>query len=259
MFLDLNSEHQSSTLDSEPHHPSIYDIIERVSNVSTQNELWDKVYDFVKGFGALNFTYYHIPPLGAYDSSLPYVTFRGAETPDPGQYEAILRKRAQNMMPILRTLETPTSFATLSELVESDSTLSELGINLRIDESVNGVIIPVHSPNGRSGAVVIGLNDESLSHTRKQIRHIQWVCETAHRNFCLLRLPHSRKMKALSKREKEVMKWVAAGKSNTVIAEIIGISHHTVNGYLRSIYLKTGTSDRTTATLRCVSESLFEF
>ncbi|RZV42686.1 MAG: DNA-binding response regulator, partial [Acidimicrobiales bacterium] len=48
------------------------------------------------------------------------------------------------------------------------------------------------------------------------------------------------------------------GKSNSSIADIIGISPHTVNGYLRSVYLKTGVSDRTSAALVGVRTALIQ-
>ena len=224
-----------------------------------ENELWDKVFEFTKLFGARNFTYYHLPPAGAYDFYKPHIAFRGSETQNLGQYEAALRERASNFIPTLRLLDGPTFFAKFCNISEMDSSLTELVVAFHIGETTNGVIIPGHGPNGRCGAIVIGFADDNRRHRRKDIQHIRWACEAAHRAYCRLRLSNSRKMKPISKREKEVMRWVAAGKSNSVIADIIGISHHTVNGYLRSFYLKTDTSDRTTATLRCIGESLIEF
>ena len=85
------------------------------------------------------------------------------------------------------------------------------------------------------------------------------ICQYAHRVYCRLRAASKIKPRALTNRECQILKWVAKGKRNSVIAYIIGISSHTVNGYLRSIYLKTGTSDRTSAALRGVSEALIDF
>lgn len=238
---------------------SIEQTVERIRACRLENDLWDTVFSFTKLFGAKNFSYYHMPPVGAYDFCKPHVAFRGSDSQDLGQYESILRKRVKNFIPTLRTLDGPTFFAKFCHIVDMDPLLSELVVNFHIRETANGVIIPVHGANGRGGAAVIGFTDDNRRHRKQEIQHIQWACESAHRNFCQLRKQNARKVKSISKREKEVMKWVAAGKSNTVIADIIGISPHTVNGYLRSIYLKTGASDRTTATLRCIGESLFEF
>ena len=50
--------------------------------------------------------------------------------------------------------------------------------------------------------------------------------------------------------------WVAGGKSNTVIADILGISAHTVDAHLRRICLKLGVSDRISAAVRGIGIGL---
>jgi DNA-binding CsgD family transcriptional regulator len=258
MLANVKNSGESRIPDDDGYY-SIEQTVESIEASSVENDLWDKVFNFTRLFGAKNFSYYHMPPVGAYDFYKPHVAFRGSDNQDLGQYKSILRKRAKNFIPTLRTLDGPTFFAKFCHIVDMDPLLSELVVNFHIRDTANGVIIPVHGGNGRGGATVIGFTDDNRRHRKREIQHIQWVCEAAHRTFCQLRRKNARKVKSISKREKEVMKWVAAGKSNTVIADIIGISPHTVNGYLRSIYLKTGASDRTTATLRCIGESLVEF
>ncbi len=56
----------------------------------------------------------------------------------------------------------------------------------------------------------------------------------------------------LTKRQREILTWVAAGKSNSVIADILGISHHTVDTHLRRAFERLGTTDRTVAAIRSV-------
>lgn len=56
----------------------------------------------------------------------------------------------------------------------------------------------------------------------------------------------------LSPREREVLCWVSRGKSNSVIADILGISQHTVDTHIRRIFRKLGTTDRTTASIRAM-------
>ncbi len=60
----------------------------------------------------------------------------------------------------------------------------------------------------------------------------------------------------LSERESEVLGWVARGKSNATIGEILGISSHTVNAHMRHIYLKLGVFDRVTAAVRGIGTGL---
>jgi DNA-binding CsgD family transcriptional regulator len=54
----------------------------------------------------------------------------------------------------------------------------------------------------------------------------------------------------LSRREREVLEWVAAGKSDAQAAAILGISVRTVQKHLEHIYEKLGVEGRTAAVMR---------
>ncbi len=72
-----------------------------------------------------------------------------------------------------------------------------------------------------------------------------------HLRYCELLLRDARaRCRSLSSREAEVLTWVARGKTNASIGEILGISAHTVDAHLRRIYLKLGVVDRISAALR---------
>jgi LuxR family transcriptional regulator/LuxR family quorum-sensing system transcriptional regulator CciR len=60
----------------------------------------------------------------------------------------------------------------------------------------------------------------------------------------------------LTRRELDVLGWVVRGKSNSVIAELLGISEHTVDTLMRRVYRKLGVGDRTSAALRAVGSGL---
>lgn len=62
----------------------------------------------------------------------------------------------------------------------------------------------------------------------------------------------------LSPREVEVMKWVMKGKSDSVIADILEISEHTVGTYIKRCYQKLGVSSRATAAARALSLGLIK-
>ena len=55
---------------------------------------------------------------------------------------------------------------------------------------------------------------------------------------------------ALTGREREVLEWVAAGKSDRQIAAIVGVSPRTVQKHLEHIYVKLGVENRTAAAMR---------
>ncbi len=59
--------------------------------------------------------------------------------------------------------------------------------------------------------------------------------------------PRCRDDHGLSERELEVLRLVAAGRSNREIASALVISEHTVARHLQNIYAKLGVSSRTAA------------
>lgn len=61
---------------------------------------------------------------------------------------------------------------------------------------------------------------------------------------------------ALTRREIEILTWIARGKSNVDIAQILGISPHTVDTYCRRVMSKLDTSSRTTAAVRASQTGL---
>ena len=82
------------------------------------------------------------------------------------------------------------------------------------------------------------------------LREFWQVCELAHLRFCALVLPTLGRPASCRGRETEVLGWVARGKSNALIGEILGISGATVDAHLRRIYLKLGVFDRISAAVR---------
>ncbi|MQB12611.1 DNA-binding response regulator [Agrobacterium sp. ICMP 6402] len=55
---------------------------------------------------------------------------------------------------------------------------------------------------------------------------------------------------ALTTRESEVLLWIAKGKSNRDIGEILGLSARTVNKHLEQIYVKLGVENRASAAVK---------
>nr|WP_272212000.1 helix-turn-helix transcriptional regulator [Marinicella sp. W31]MDC2877895.1 helix-turn-helix transcriptional regulator [Marinicella sp. W31] len=51
-------------------------------------------------------------------------------------------------------------------------------------------------------------------------------------------------------RESEVLLWIAKGKTNRDIGEILGLSTRTVNKHLETIYVKLGVENRASAAVK---------
>lgn len=61
---------------------------------------------------------------------------------------------------------------------------------------------------------------------------------------------------ALTPREREVLGWVAAGKTNAQIAQILSAMPRTVAKHRERIYEKLGVETRTAAAMRAVNKNL---
>ena len=62
----------------------------------------------------------------------------------------------------------------------------------------------------------------------------------------------------ITKKEKEILTWAAAGKSDDEIAIILDISKHTVNMHLRNIFSKMEVNNRVLAVVKALSTGLIQ-
>jgi DNA-binding NarL/FixJ family response regulator len=69
-------------------------------------------------------------------------------------------------------------------------------------------------------------------------------------------LPDQRLIGQLSEREREVLRLLANGLSNTDIAQTLFLSDGTVKNYVSSIFSKLGVADRTQAALLAIRAGL---
>jgi DNA-binding CsgD family transcriptional regulator len=77
------------------------------------------------------------------------------------------------------------------------------------------------------------------------------------RPYLVLLLTHSNSVLRLTRRETEVLAWVAAGKTNAETAELLSIAPGTVKKHLDHIYEKLGVGTRTEAVVTAMGISRF--
>lgn len=118
---------------------------------------------------------------------------------------------------------------------------------MREAELDDGFTLPVYGPGGRNGSVNIGAAVRESVFVTAPVDEMHMVAQVAHMRLCQLLPDRGPLEKPLSARELEILDWVARGKSNGVIADILDLSGATVDTYLRRIYEKLDVSDRTSA------------
>ena len=102
----------------------------------------------------------------------------------------------------------------------------------------HGLTIPVRGPYGDIGMLSV-TRDCSVSEWEKLSAHILTDLQSVavHIHDTVMRsdvLSRALRFPSLSTREREILQWIAAGKSQQDVGDILGISHRTVEVHLRS-------------------------
>jgi LuxR family transcriptional regulator, quorum-sensing system regulator BjaR1 len=121
-----------------------------------------------------------------------------------------------------------------------------------------GIVVPVmENMGGRTVLFISGVNFPKCKETLLMLRLIvQHVVARLNlfRTHNLWTEPHTAFVKEshLSPRERQVLGWIAFGKSSRDVAAIMGISEYTVNEHIASAVDKLNASNRTEAVMRAV-------
>jgi len=128
----------------------------------------------------------------------------------------------------------------------------------RLDEVGMGEGVAVHctGPYARSGFVGVGMPSHPEALDDAMVRQVQVAAQLCFHRYCDLVGAFKEEVPDLSQRELDVIRWIGEGKSNAVIAEILGISKNSVDSYVKRIFAKLDVSDRTAAAVRAVSLGL---
>jgi DNA-binding CsgD family transcriptional regulator len=127
---------------------------------------------------------------------------------------------------------------------------------------LDGVAVPICGPNGELAGVgmassVGGIRPDltvlSKLHTLSQHFHLTYI-ELERKDRPAENDPIAQI--SLTDREKEILCWTAEGKSDAVIAEILGISHATIRFHMNNIFRKLNANERTLATAIAIRHGL---
>lgn len=113
----------------------------------------------------------------------------------------------------------------------------------------DGLGVQAFGPAARNGYCAFGLDPDTSRPRGFAVRELQWVCQLAHLKYCTILTETLTKPIALTPRERDVLEWIARGKSNTVIGDVLGLSANTVDTHVRRIFLKLDVGDRVSAAL----------
>lgn len=107
----------------------------------------------------------------------------------------------------------------------------------------DGFCVPVHRPEGGRG--LVSFLGGSVTLSDEQRLALQALGLAAHAQVLHLAEPSAKQAAKLTAREREVLRWTAAGKTADATAEILAISVRTVEYHLLNAARKLNTANRT--------------
>lgn len=165
-----------------------------------------------------------------------------------GRYDAVLRVAMATGRPISRSaLGKP--FKLSRQETWHRNSMQRLGV-----EELIG--LPLFGPHGRDALAVLAHPHSPRAIEQAHLTELHMAAQAAHLRGFTLQPTVPPEPDGLSLREIEILRLIAQGKSNGVIAEILGISAGTVDTYVRRIFEKMQVTDRTSAAVKGVSMGL---
>ena len=193
-----------------------------VARAATPEAVWATFSEYFRDTVVDRVVYLHLPPIGASDSRKPRLRAEGFTEELVVRY---LGERLYRDNPVLRHAHQRAEPVYWDEAVKLAPTNERerafLEEFLKADLG-NGVGIPVFGPDGRMGQCGLGFRTNVRRLEPEVLKEFQWVCELSHLRYCALLVPALGPLPELSLRETDVLVWVARGKTNPVIAEILG-------------------------------------
>lgn len=232
------------------------DMLNNIAEASSLSELWRIIRRFYRsrGFKAIAYFLPRRPKMAGshemdiYQHGFPQRIVEAYIEVGQGKFDPVPRYALEKGRPV-RWSET-------WEHLKRDANQAQVRELLHTLGNGDGYTLPVFGPNGRDAAVAIGHPIDEKVLDEVSVEHLHLVAQAAHTRFCTLMPEWPEPSNPLSAREQEILDWVAKGKSNSVIAEILHLSTGTVDTYLRRIYEKLDVSDRTSAAVRGVGMGL---
>lgn len=119
-----------------------------------------------------------------------------------------------------------------------------------------GAHFPVHDSSGNRGAVSFA--GDRRPFTLMEMVDLTYLSIHVYNRLAEIRDMDNRATEMLTEREIDCLNWTAAGKTSVEIAEILGLSEHTINHYLNRATKKLDTVNRTQAVAKALRIGLIK-
>ena len=235
--------------------PGALAFVERLNNANSLAESVAALEKAVAGFGLEHFTFLDLP-----DARRSYADFVFCRRVPAGWLEVYSAAQYNTISPALRLVrrtgrpfvwaDAPCDAEREPRIAEYFRHMSDFGLD-------KGLVIPVPRASGRIGiAWFSGPAPEFNVHTIPRLQLTALLAFEHIRQFQAP--PYEQCRRALTAREREVLTWVAAGKTAWEIGEILHIAKRTVDEHVQTVCRKLDAGTRAHAVAIAVRDRLID-
>jgi len=121
----------------------------------------------------------------------------------------------------------------------------------------HGIGIPLRGPRGIMAGITTAGSQACLAPCEDALDYVGLISHQFYKSFLKMEMRSSlQKHVSFTEREKQVLTWYSAGKTNIEIGLIMKVTPHTVGFHLKSVFLKLGVQNGRAAVLKAASMGL---
>ncbi|SMC92565.1 LuxR family transcriptional regulator [Rhizobium sp. RU36D] len=234
----------------------IHDTIAELATFKTQFDVFRLMKRITEACGARAFMVLNIPPATSLDlSSNSIITNWPAEL--LSSYDKIALLSDSPVIQRLRAATTPFAYnVSVGFYQRADRTESPARALFERFNLPRGAYFPVHDASGSRGAVSFSGDRDAF--TFLEMMQLSFISSHVYNRLAEIRDLDNKSTDTLTEREIDCLNWTAAGKTSVEIAEILGLSEHTINHYLNRATKKLDTVNRTQAVAKALRIGLIK-
>ncbi len=230
-------------------------IIKTIEALDRTREVQNFAWDVFRNAGVVRHSYHLSPALGDPTSNRSEVFAWGFSRRWLGLYQSAEFRRSDPIPE--RTLRYGALLTWNSAMaIGPNTSQNRLYFSaMREHGLIHGFGVPLYGPYNRHSCASFDFGKPLTEVSLESLAIVRVVAQAAHQRISVL-LENAGNRPRLSQREKDVLEWMAHGKSTASIAIILGLSPETVKTYVKRIYGKLDKSDRVGATIEAIKLDL---
>ena len=245
-----------TTFDSAGSTAAVHDIINEIASFKTQFDVFRLMKRIAEAYGARAFMVLNIPSATSLDlSSNSIITNWPADL--LSSYDKVALLSGSPVIRRLRAATIPFPYNVSVGIQEKpDRTESPARALFEKFNLPRGAYFPVHDSSGNRGAVSFSGDRDPFDF--REMMELSFISIHIYNRLAEIRDLDNRATDTLTEREIDCLNWTAAGKTSVEIAEILGLSEHTINHYLNRATKKLDTVNRTQAVAKALRIGLIK-